>query len=375
MKKTLILGLLVGLILSGCQAPAMPMSESPVEPVTVKAETPAVVKESVPVETIEAMAAESETETAEPETTEPAMPETEESEREPSLADYFPALENSRRTFKGVGIEYASYSVRTEYTDGDRYQFHNNNGGTETVNVFEVSESEVRLVFTESENYSRLDRLAHATPNQERILLQAPLVAGHSWEDPILGVSTILRLDEPIVILGTELVRALVVESEEMINYYALGYGLVKTVYPEHDISSTLDQIEHGLAYPERIDLVHLDESGRPMGTTVTFDIKTNDPLEARLSEALRRPSPEGLGLPAGFEIKRIDKEPFSPAVSVDLGAGIYDIAPEEEPDRLRELALTLSGYFSASDVYFSVEGGDYDSGTLRLDRTEPFEG
>lgn len=377
MKKRMTIGLIAILFLTGCTTPPIPQAETPDEP-------PEVIVVETPETAVETTETEAEPEELPPEeTTEPAMPEpetvepqTNEPERELSVADYFPPFENAIRTFKGVGIEYASYSVRTEYIQDDLVQFHNNNGGTETVNVFRVSDDEVRLIFTESENYSRLNRLSETRPSQERILIQGPLEVGHSWEDPVMGQSTIIRLDEPIVILGTELVRALVIESQDVINYFAPGYGLVKTVYPEHDISSTLDKIEVNTAYQERIDLVHLDDEARPMGTTVTFDMNTNESLLEKLSRALRRPRPDGLDLPEGFDITSITKEPFSQQIYVDITPGIYDwdVGATDELNHLKELSLTLRGYFTAEEFYLSVDGADYDSGSLQLDRTIPLK-
>lgn len=321
-----------------------------------------------------------------PETLEPAIPETDLAAlaaavadslpEELSLADYFPVLTDSIRWYAGQGIEYATFFVRTDYTSDNQVQFHINNGATEVVNVYHISQDEVRLVFNQAETYHRLNRLGETTPQSERIVLQAPLEVGHSWDDPVLGQSTITRLDEPVVILGDITVSALVVESETVTHYYAPGYGLVKMSYPEHDIHSVLDRMVFDAAYAEPIDMIHLDESGRPIATAANFMIRTNQDLATHLSAALRRDYPEGLGLPDGFVIQQLELTTDSGDLSVDISPGIFDwpVESEDEARMLHELKLTLQGYFGAARVYLSVDQRDYVSGNLQLDKTIPLE-
>ena len=371
MRKLIVLLLLLSL--AGCSQPVVqPPETSPPaveEPQTIEPEIPETTVETPESETVEP-------ETVEPETTEPETtePETVEPEPGPTVADYFPVFKDTIRFFEGVNNEFASYRVRTEYIKDDLVQFHVNNGGTETVNVYRITEDEVRLIFTESENYSRLSRLDYTAEDQERILLQAPLEVGHSWEDPVIGTSTIIRLDEPIVILGSQLVKAIAVESNGVINYFAQDFGLVKSVYPENDISSTLDKLTEDTEYPERIDIVQIDSSAQPIGTMSTFDMRTNDSLMEKLSQALRRERPDGLALPDGFKIREIEKEPMSDEVYIDISSDIYhwEVAATDEAITIKELGLTLGGYFAVSQVYLSVDQQDYDSGTLSLDKNVP---
>ena len=370
MKK--IIGLLLLSLLVGCAQPVVglpptdPSGPGPINPVVSQepagpAEAPPDVFEPVFAETDQASLAEA---------VAAGLPE------QLSLADYFPALEDSIRWYAGEGIEYATFFVRTDYTGDNQVQFHINNGATEVVNVYHIGQDEVRLVFNQAETYHRLSRLGQTTPQAQRIVLQAPLEVGHSWEDPVLGRSTITSLDEPVVILGDITVPALVVASDTVTHYYAPGYGLVKMSYPEHDIHSVLEKMVFDSAYPEPIDMVHLDDTGRPIASAAHFMIRTNQDLATHLSAALRRDHPAGLGLPPGFEIQQLELIPGTADLVVDISSAIYDwqVSPEEEARILHELKLTLQGYFGAAQVYLSVDQADYVSQNLQLDKTIPLE-
>lgn len=370
MKK--IIGLFLISLLVGCAQPVVGVPEI-------------VPPEEAPVNPVVSSEALTRPATA-PETMEPAIPETDPAAvaaevagslpEELSLADYFPVLTDSIRWYAGQGIEYATFFVRTDYTNDNQIQFHINNGATEVVNVYHVSDDEIRLVFNQAETYHRFKWLGETTPQAQRIVLQAPLEVGHSWDDPVLGQSTITSLDEPVVILGNVTVTALVVESESVTHYYARGYGLVKMSYPEHDIHSVLDRMVLDSAYAEPIDMVHLDEAGRSIASAANFMIRTNQDLATHLSAALRRDYPDGLGLPEGFNIQQLELTPGTGDLVLDIAPAIYDwqVSPEDESRILHELKLTLQGYFGAARVYLSVDQADYTSQNLQLDKTIPLE-
>lgn len=375
MKKLWIFILIISLV--GCTTPVVPPpTETPVTvPETNEPQKPEPMIETPEPETVEPETAEPET--VEPETKKSESPVVTEVDDGPLLvSDYFPTLKDTLRTYKGEGNEYASFSVRTEYIEDDLVQFHFNNGATETVNIYRIDEQEVRLVYTKAEQYHRYKRLGETTRLQERVLLRAPLEVGRYWIDPSLGEMTIISLDEPVTILDSITVPAIAVQGDGVINYYAKGYGLVKTDYPEHGITSILESFEIDKPYLEKLDLVTIQETGLPSGTMTTFEMKTNDSLAESLSEALKRPFPSGLDLPEGFLIRQIEVETPEDLVRIDLSSGIYDwpVSLQDEEKILRELGLTLKNYFNVSQIFLSVEGGDYDSGTLKLDQNQPLE-
>ena len=109
------------------------------------------------------------------------QPEVPGNDEEVSIEEYYPIEENTKYSYEGEGNEYASYTVFVDYSSDDRIQTRTNNGGTEVVNVLEVKDDQLTLLYSRGETYFRQNFL-----NDEyeggKILLKGPLKEGNSWD-------------------------------------------------------------------------------------------------------------------------------------------------------------------------------------------------
>lgn len=352
----LLIAFIMMVSLLACTTPAV---ETPMETPT---ETPTETPVETPIDT--------------PDTSEPVV-ETTEPIPALTVRDYFPDLTDVIRTFEGEGNEFARFTVRTEYVKDDFVQFHSNNGGTETVDVYEVTENEVRRTFSESEIYFRENHLNYATPDMTRILLQAPLEVGHSWEDPLMGTATIIALDEPIEILDGLTVRTIAVETGDTIEYYAPEYGLVKRDFQDGLVTSTLREFEENTSYKETIRLFTPNEDLMDLiVTNETMEFRTNDIVRQKIAELLRRPIPEGLGLPHDFEINSMYKNRGDGRGYIDVSDDIrkWNVGSSAEALGIDGMIQTIGNYLQVSEVYLWVDGEGYESGHFMYEKDDIFE-
>lgn len=310
-----------------------------------------------------------------PQTTEPAT------STEPvatiALADYFPDLTDVIRHYHGDGNEYASYSERTEYTKDNLFQFHSNNGGTQTVKVFEITPTQVKQVYTESEIYYRENHLNRRTPEKERILLQTPLEVGTGWDNPDGSSMKIIGVDEALTLFNGETVSAIVVQSNDnMKYYYAPGFGLVKTDFQDGSVLSSLDEFTRNQAYQENVVLyVPNDDVTALVPVEETVEFKTNAVVRDTFSELLKRDHPKGLGLPQDFKILSMYKNQQDGFAYVDVSQAIkqWNVGASAEALGIQGLVKTIGLFLQAEKVYFWVEGEGYSSGHVEFDKNTPF--
>ncbi len=148
---------------------------------------------------------------------------------------YFPAFVGLTYHFAGEGMEFAAFSRRITFARAGLIQVEDLSG-TNLARVYEVNESEVKVLWSQEEFYRReslLDQSPGPGRQENIILLQAPLKVGHSWEDGQFR-REIISMDEIVTVpLGT-FHAVLVVKSTpldspcETYEYYAKNMGLIK---------------------------------------------------------------------------------------------------------------------------------------------------
>lgn len=144
--------------------------------------------------------------------------------------DYFPATVGSTWTFAGHGNEYAAFTREVLYARGDKVQLQENNGGTISASVYQISDQAITRVFFQGEEYDEQDRL-DAEPNESMVILKAPLQAGTTWET---GAETrqIVRTDAEVETPAGKFTDCIEVEItgeySQRREYFKEGVGLVK---------------------------------------------------------------------------------------------------------------------------------------------------
>lgn len=164
--------------------------------------------------------------------------------------DYFPGTVGSYWKYKGAGNEYASFSREVVFAGDNRVQLKENNGGTMTDAVYEITDMQVSRVYFIGESYEKKNYLDQKG-DQNQIVLKLPLKQGESWEntdDQREVVSQNVSVDTPAgtfdqcvkIKISPQPAASTAVTYE----YYKEGVGLVKREFVSggDTISSTLEE-------------------------------------------------------------------------------------------------------------------------------------
>lgn len=163
--------------------------------------------------------------------------------------DYFPLKAGSTWTYQGHGNEYASFERQLEYVKNGYGQLREANGGTVSSSVYQVSDQVVTRVFTRGESYISTNMLDNGfSPNDNTIIIQAPLQKGNSWHSDDNINREIVTLSATIDTPAGQFKNCLhirMASAGSITNeYYAKGVGLVKREFVSggETISSTLEK-------------------------------------------------------------------------------------------------------------------------------------
>jgi len=171
-----------------------------------------------------------------------------ENQEEISLKEYFPLTEGSRWKYIGEGNEFASFTREVLYVKGDRAQIIENNGGTVSASVFEVTDEEIVRIFFQGEEYEATNFL-DVEPNDNFVILKKPLKIGTKWETP-QGSREIVEIDATVDTPAGKFEDCVVVSisqgSSTSYEYYKQGVGMVKREFVSEGITvmSTLEEYE-----------------------------------------------------------------------------------------------------------------------------------
>lgn len=164
--------------------------------------------------------------------------------------DYFPGTVGSNWKYKGAGNEYASFSREVVFAGDNRVQLKENNGGTMSDAVYEITDTQVSRVYFIGESYEKKNYLDQ-TGDKNMIILKLPLKQGESWENAddtreIVSVNDSVNtpagtFDQCIKIKISPKPTSSTAATYE---YYKQGVGLVKRMFVtgSDTISSTLEE-------------------------------------------------------------------------------------------------------------------------------------
>lgn len=166
------------------------------------------------------------------------------------VGDYFPITPGSRWVYLGEGNEYASYTQEAMYTEDNMAQFVSDNGGTVMTSIFEIHDDYVKRVYQEGETYNPDNYLkAGFTPNDDTILLQAPIKIGASWTNSgstreIVSVNS--NVDTPAGSFDNCIKVKVSFENSTTYEYYHKNTGMIKSEFHSDGavVTSTLEEFE-----------------------------------------------------------------------------------------------------------------------------------
>lgn len=99
---------------------------------------------------------------------------------EKDISLYMPMKVGYIWEYEGEGNEYASYTLRVEYEEENRYQLTRDNGGTVISDIYEVREDSIVHVYMSGESYDHTNLLKKQN-NLEDIVLKFPIEVGNKW--------------------------------------------------------------------------------------------------------------------------------------------------------------------------------------------------
>jgi hypothetical protein len=302
-----------------------------------------------------------------------------------TVQDYYPLKEDAVYIYEGSGNEYASMTVWMDFYEEKKglLQTRTNNGGTETVRVIERTEDKVSVLTTIDECYYR-DRLFEAEfLDTAEVLLMEPLIKGTEWTLSNNRKRYISNTEVQITTpLGTYLALEVTTESPQdvIINYYAPGVGLVKTVFVSEDleITSSLKEIKEDAPYNQDLIIYYPKDDGMIYRKRETLYFHTNDITAIILENAVKKDAAKDTNLPlisSDTKIKSLSLGKDN-KVNIDLSKEFIEdmnVGAEYEALVLQSITNTLGNYYQVSEVIITVEGKPYESGHFSLQEGEAF--
>lgn len=171
-----------------------------------------------------------------------------------AFSAYFPLGAGSEWTYAGVGNEYAPFSRRVVYQRENLAQMREDTGGTVMAKVYRVEPDAVRLIYAQEEAYGDSDMLS-APPNQDQIVLKAPLMAGTTWSNGAERRTIVddkARVETP----GGIYSNCLEIESRSqgstavIREFYCPRIGLVERIYQDGDFTVVSYLTDHTVMQP-----------------------------------------------------------------------------------------------------------------------------
>lgn len=164
-----------------------------------------------------------------------------------ALGDYFPLHKGSKWVYQGTGNEYASFSREVLFTEGNKAQTLEINGGADVTKIYQITSNTVTEIFKQAESSAPVNML-HVKSNEQRILLKSPLSIGTKWNDgntKIEIVDTAAKVETPAGTFANciKVKSTFSADSSVMYQYYAKGVGMVQQdfIVGGDKISSSLE--------------------------------------------------------------------------------------------------------------------------------------
>lgn len=313
--------------------------------------------------------------------------ESSEVDEELAIADYFPLTNNYEAVFKGTGNEFAGFTRKYDFIDGDYVQMRSDNGGTSMVNIYRVDETGVYEIFSRGEFYVRenyISRVKSRSP--EQTILKAPLKVGTTWEDSS-GSHVITSLNKMVTVPFGKFEALEVTETSDNFvtkQYFAKDIGLIKTEYTSTEgesfqIISELSTLETD-GWQEQVVMYQLtDDANGLKKVNVNLDIVTNDAMRRKFTELMSGGQGLQKMVPAGTQIQALYTnwhfDPTSNVVNADFSEEIEHVQGSAAIILVYPaVMMTLAEYYSSDTIIPTVNNQPLTINQVgQLEPGEPF--
>ncbi|MBP1755569.1 MAG: hypothetical protein H6Q59_1967 [Firmicutes bacterium] len=303
-----------------------------------------------------------------------------------TLEDYFPFEADTEYVYEGAGNEYASYRRFIDYIDvpNEKLQTRTENGGTVTVRVLQIKDGALSVVYLANESYIRDNFMNQTSGEDAEVLLMEPLTKGTNWTLSDGSTRSITGEKVPVTTpYGSFEALEVTTESTDSTikDYYAVGVGLVKTVFESEgmEVSSTLSTVNKNTSYKQFFTLYYPDADEKIYMVPSELALPTGSDVLTVLEEAMKKEPPKDTYLPLMSKNTKLNSltleegnilhVDFSRAFVDEMNAGAgYELRI------LQSVANTLGNYFGISKVRITLDGKPYESGHILMNEGEVFE-
>lgn len=156
------------------------------------------------------------------------------------VTDYFPTKVGTFWDYSGEGNEYAAYTQRLLFNQGNYVQMVINSGGTSISEVYELGENEIKIIYQQEEIYGEENLIDEAVRENRLsdIILKEPLKKGTGWSSSG-GDSEIIEDNAEVVVPMGTFKNCIVVQTKYpespgvILEFFAPNIGIIKREYKE----------------------------------------------------------------------------------------------------------------------------------------------
>ena len=295
-----------------------------------------------------------------------------------TVEEYLPNQENLYWRYKGEGNEYASFERFLTFSSDHKVQVSEENGGTITTKVFEISKDSITLTYQKEESYHRKNSIDQN--NIRDIILKAPIEAGNSWKDSQGNKRYIEAVDVAITTSGeTYHTVKVVTEYKDHISeaYFAKHVGLVKQVTRAKDgtfnIVSILEEISQKPQL-QKVVLYYPNKDGKIERKEKTVTLNTNESILYPMIRELKtkpKDGSHGVVLTSNVKVNSLILDQNENIIQIDvskefisemnLGAGFESLT-------IDSFVNSLLDNYGMEEVLLTVEGEPIRTGHILLE-------
>ncbi len=171
-----------------------------------------------------------------------------------SILAYFPLHLGMEYQFAGEGNEYASFVRKIIHVEDNYLQLTDNNGGTIVTSIYELTETELKKIYSQGEFYSEENLIPEAKSSKDsaEVIIRTPLTEGNNWDNngekrEIVAVNQTLDLPAG-TFYGVLQLKIHYKESGALAyEYYAPNLGLIKREYESDGFKVSSDLLSFSL--------------------------------------------------------------------------------------------------------------------------------
>lgn len=298
--------------------------------------------------------------------------------------DYFPFIENIHMSYEGKGNEFAEKELYVDFIKDNKMQLRVKNPGTELVELYSISNGELKLISSYGEFYHR-DDITNLAANRNELLLKEPLKKGTSWilldgrKRYISGIDVNVKTPS-----GNYKALEVTTEGKDFIlkDYYVLKIGHVKSVYTSNDyeVETSLKKIEYNIPLIQKIKVYYPDFSKNLLlYMEKEINLKTNEEIKGKLEYLLKNPPSSDLTplISKNTKINSIKFNIEENIVNVDFSSEFVtemNAGTTLEALILQGITNTLGDYYNSVKVSITIDGKPYSSGHIAMGPNEYFK-